>query len=49
MEFIKGRVRLVISHSSVMPASRVDAGDRREGKCSYQCYFEAKCSRSGNL
>jgi hypothetical protein len=27
----------------VEPASRVDVGGRREGKCSRQCYFEAGC------
>jgi hypothetical protein len=32
MGFIQGRVRVVIILSSVVPASRVDAGDTREGE-----------------
>jgi len=35
----------VVILSSVVPAIRLDAGDRREGMCSHQCCFEGK--RSG--
>jgi len=39
----------VKSLSSVVGASRVDGGGRKQGKCSHLCYFAVRLSEGGKF